>query len=399
MRIIHTSDWHLGHEMYNYQRQDEFEAFFRQLRDIVADTQPDALLVSGDVFHSSVPTIPTQRMYTEAMLTLHEACPPMHIVVTAGNHDSASRLEIDRSLWRHFRVHVVGGLARADDATWLDRHIIRIDDKGYVVAVPHVFRQNFPAAESPDDDRQAAFFRHIMQRAVEIDTEGWPIVLMAHLAVHDPRHPHEYALAGNMDFYDVSTLGQGYDYAALGHLHRPSQVPAASTAVRYCGSPLPTTFNEEYEHSVTIAEVEHGLPARLRVIPVRQPREVHTIPAGPVDFDSALKVLEQWPDFDPSYIRLNVRRGDGLPVDATEQALKVAEDKQCRFCTFLVTDQREASPQAQVFDVTPDEFRELGPLETARRYLDSEGIGGDGHDEMMEMMRQTIEQMNMEDAQ
>ena len=131
MKIIHTSDWHLGHEMFSYRRQDEFDEFFRQLRDIVADTQPDALLVSGDVYHSANPTIPTQTMYTEAILTLHEACPGMHIIITAGNHDSASRLEIDRSLWRHFHVHVVGGLARTEEESWFDRHIFRIGNKGY----------------------------------------------------------------------------------------------------------------------------------------------------------------------------------------------------------------------------------------------------------------------------
>ena len=398
MKIIHTSDWHLGHEMYSYRRQDEFEEFFRQLRDIVADTQPDALLVSGDIYHSANPTIPTQTMYTEAILTLHEACPGMHIIVTAGNHDSASRLEIDRSLWRHFHVHVVGGLARTEEESWLDRHIFRIGDKGYVVAVPHVFKQNFPPGESPDEDRQTAFFKRIMQRAQEKNTEGLPIVLMAHLAVHDPRQPHEYALAGNMEFYDVSTLGGGYDYAALGHLHRPSQVPAVSSAVRYCGSPLPISFNEEYEHSVSVVQVEHGQPAVLSIRPIRQPREVHTIPTEAVDFEKALKVLAQWPDDDRSYIRLNVNRGNGLPVDASEQALKITEDKQCRFCTFLVVDDRDASRNATFVDITPDEFRELGPVEIARRFLESEGISGAEYTDLIKMMEETIEQMQMEDA-
>ena len=398
MIIIHTSDWHLGHEMYDYGREDEFEDFFRQLESIVADTRPDALLVSGDVYHSTVPTIPTQTMYTEAMLRLHEACPTMHIVVTAGNHDSAYRLEIDRSLWHHFHVHVVGGLVRAEDDSWLDRHIIRIEDKGIVVAVPHVFKQNFPPAVSPNEDRQTSFFKRIMRRALEQNVDGLPIVLMAHLAVQDSSEPHEYSLAGNMEFDDVGTLGGGYDYAALGHLHRPSQVPSASTAVRYCGSPLPISFNEEYEHSVTIAEVVHGQPTRIETRPFKLPREVHTIPIEPVDFDSALEVLKKWPSDDPSYIRLNVMLGGGLPVDASEQALNAVRDKQCRFCTFRTMDKQVESRPIDRIDVSPDEFRELGPLEVAKRYLESEGKSGDELKELIEMMKKTIEQMEMEAA-
>ena len=394
MKIIHTSDWHLGHEMYNYRRQEEFEDFFRQLRGIVAEEQPDALLVSGDVYHSTIPTIMTQTLYTEAMLSLHEACPTMQTIVTAGNHDSASRLEIDRSLWQHFHVQVVGGLARSQDPDWLDHHIIPVADKGWVVAVPHVYAQNFPPSDT--GDRQKAFFTKIMRRACERNTDNLPIVLMAHLAVQDPNEPHAYALAGNMDFHDVSSLGKGYDYAALGHLHRPSLVTAASTAVRYCGSPLPTTFNEDYMHSVTVARVEHGMPPLLDIIPITPLRQVHTIPEQPTAFEEALNILSQWPDDDPSYLRLNVLLDEGLPVDATEQALRVTEGKKCRFCTFHVVDNQPQAGQHHLTDISPEEFRELQPLEIAARYLESEGIE-DG--EWLEMMRHTIEMMNMEDAQ
>ena len=85
MKILHTSDWHLGHEHYNYHRQDEFEDFFRQLQHIVESEKPDALLVSGDVYHSSVPAISTQTMYTEAMLALLLALQGKYYQLYTGN--------------------------------------------------------------------------------------------------------------------------------------------------------------------------------------------------------------------------------------------------------------------------------------------------------------------------
>lgn len=98
MKIIHTSDWHLGQQLFDYDRSEEQRDFLRQLRNWVAAEQPDALLVSGDVFHYCSPSASAQRLYTDALVALHETCPSMQIIITAGNHDSSSKLEISRNL-------------------------------------------------------------------------------------------------------------------------------------------------------------------------------------------------------------------------------------------------------------------------------------------------------------
>ena len=78
MKILHTSDWHLGHTLYNYDRTAEQQAFLRQLTRIVTEEQPDAMVVSGDIYHYSSPAAATQKMYTDAMLNIHQACPGSH---------------------------------------------------------------------------------------------------------------------------------------------------------------------------------------------------------------------------------------------------------------------------------------------------------------------------------
>ena len=139
MKILHTSDWHLGHTLYNYDRTAEQQSFLRQLTRIVTEEQPDAMVVSGDIYHYSSPAATTQKMYTDAMLNIHQACPGMAIVVTAGNHDSSSKLEIDSSLWQHFGLNVVGNIERTAEEVNLDKHIIEINNEkktiGYVIAV------------------------------------------------------------------------------------------------------------------------------------------------------------------------------------------------------------------------------------------------------------------------
>ena len=394
MKILHTSDWHLGHEHYNYHRQDEFEDFFRQLRDIVRREQPDAMLVSGDIYHSSIPTIPTQAMYVKAMLSIHETCPEMEIIVTAGNHDSASRLEVNRSLWDHFRVRVVGNLARTPEGVDFDRHVFVIPGKGIVAAVPHVFKQNFPPADDPAADRQEAFYRALMRHVEEMNTDGLPVVLMAHLAVNDKKDGNSPDEAGGMEFEPLDVLGEGYDYAALGHIHHPRFVCKDSTKVRYCGSPIAITFKESYEHSVTIAHVEHGEEPVIDTIPLHLMRPVRTIPDEPVTFEEAIEVLKAHDDDDGAYIQLNVRSANGLPVDCSERALEAAKGKRCRFCTFHLLDERDEATKHQLIDVTPDEFLAMTPMEVARRYLEGKGLPPEDYLKLLKITMENIEKEN-----
>ena len=386
MKILHTSDWHLGHELYNYKRADEFEHFFEQLTDIVKREQPDVMLVSGDVFHSAAPSAAAQTMYTEALLQIHQVCPEMEMIVTAGNHDSASRLEIDKSLWHHFRVHVIGMLDKTTEGVNFDSHIIRVKDKGYVAAVPHVFKQNFPG-EGDAESRQQQFYQKLEERMTAVNTDGLPTVLMAHMAVDEGKSSFEDV--GGMEYFPYTILGEGYDYIALGHLHRPHKVPHGNPRIRYCGAPVAISFNEEYEHSVTLAELTHLEEPQLKVIPIHQLRPVKTIPEEPETYEDALKILADYPDDDTSYICLNVKSDVGLPVDSNERALAISKDKKCRFCKYKLTrDRRVQNEQAQT-SISVDEFVSMQPEDIARRFLESEGYQDETLEEFMAMMKET----------
>ena len=366
-KIIHTSDWHLGQNFYGYDRSEEQDHFLRQLVDIVRQHQPDALLVSGDIFHTAAPSSAAVTLYVNAMLDIHNACPKMAIVVIAGNHDSASRLQCDSRLWELAGVRVLGGIARdSEGLADLDRHIIHVKDKGFVAAVPFAYPASFPLVNEEhvgSDQRQPVYFQSLLDHVNAQNPAQLPVVLMAHLAVNGSDFTgHE---VGMMECVEVGVLGNGYDYAALGHIHRPQDV---SERARYCGTPLAVSFDEQCEHSVSIVEIDaHGSMPRVTTERIENIKPLRTIPAGPpVDFEAALEQLQVLVPDERAYVRLNVLVDRYLPNGAQERAALAVADKQCRFCEIKKTAIVEASHAVR--QMTMEEFNHKHPIEVAQQF-------------------------------
>ena len=366
-KIIHTSDWHLGQNFYGYDRSEEQDHFLRQLVDIVRQHQPDALLVSGDIFHTAAPSSAAVTLYVNAMLDIHNACPKMAIVVIAGNHDSASRLQCDSRLWELAGVRVLGGIARdSEGLADLDRHIIHVKDKGFVAAVPFAYPASFPLVNEEhvgSDQRQPVYFQSLLDHVNVQNPAQLPVVLMAHLAVNGSDFTgHE---VGMMECVEVGVLGNGYDYAALGHIHRPQDV---SERARYCGTPLAVSFDEQCEHSVSIVEIDaHGSMPRVTTERIENIKPLRTIPAGPpVDFEAALEQLQVLVPDERAYVRLNVLVDRYLPNGAQERAALAVADKQCRFCEIKKTAIVEASHAVR--QMTMEEFNHKHPIEVAQQF-------------------------------
>ena len=366
-KIIHTSDWHLGQNFYGYDRSEEQADFLRQLVDIVRQQQPDALLVSGDIFHTAAPSSAAVTLYVNAMLDIHNACPKMAIVVIAGNHDSASRLQCDSRLWELAGVKVLGGIARdSEGLADLDHHIIHVKGKGIVAAVPFAYPASFPLVNDEhvgSEQRQPVYFQSLLDHVNAENPAQLPVVLMAHLAVNGSDFTgHE---VGMMECVEVGVLGNGYDYAALGHIHRPQDV---SERARYCGTPLAVSFDEQCEHSVSIVEIDaHGSMPRVTTERIENIKPLRTIPAGPpVDFEAALEQLQVLVPDERAYVRLNVLVDRYLPNGAQERAALAVADKQCRFCEIKKTAIVEASHAVR--QMTMEEFNHKHPIEVAQQF-------------------------------
>lgn len=378
MKILHTSDWHLGHTLYNHSRNEEQQAMLDQMADIVKEQQPDVFLLCGDVFHTSQPSNAIQTMLSDGLVKIHEAYPQMTIVMTAGNHDSGTKHEIFRTPWRALNVYAIGQLEKEN----LEEHIIEVPGKGYIIAIPYTYEQNLPDG----------FFQQLLDMVSERNTEGLPVVMTAHTTVkgcdylgHD--QATEYTV-GNIDAIELDQLGQGYDYLALGHIHHGQFVHSGKHNVRYCGTPIPISFDETFSHSVTMVEIgQHGESPSVSTIEIQNPHPLVTLPSeGLAPWETAKELLKDFPDDIPAYIRLNVEIDDFLPVEAQMEAANLVHGKQCRFC--YINAKRKTNPQTEAKVLTVQEFQAEQPIEIAKQYATY--IGVNFEDEMTEMFNEVM---------
>lgn len=111
MKILHTSDLHLGHTLYSYDRTVEQTGCLAQIENIIKEQKPDAYVISGDIYHTTSPQTSAQEMFMHHLMTVHEIAPSMKVIVTAGNHDS-NKIEITDPLWNLVGVSIVASIKR-----------------------------------------------------------------------------------------------------------------------------------------------------------------------------------------------------------------------------------------------------------------------------------------------
>lgn len=258
MRILHTADWHLGARFVERERLPEHAAFFDWLIDMLKSEQIDALLVSGDIFDAANPPQDAVALYFDFLKRLADL-KTVKAIITGGNHDSASHLNAPRDLLRRFDVHVFGH-AGADNL---------VDLGGCVVAaVPFLRERDLRQATAGEtiatvhEQVRTAIREHYAAQLAAARTlaQGRPAIAMGHLTVlgtttSDSERDIHIGNLGSVgaDIFD------GFDYTALGHLHRPQRVAGHET-IRYSGSPIPLSFSEAADaKSVVIIDTAEQL--------------------------------------------------------------------------------------------------------------------------------------------
>ena len=378
MKILHTSDWHLGHTLYNYDRTEEQMVMLLQMVNIVKEEQPDVFLLCGDVYHTPQPSAAVQTMFTNALVHIRDANPGMTIVITAGNHDSGSKHDIFRTPWKALKVYTIGCI----DASQKEELVVEVPGKGYIIAVPYVNERNMPKG----------FFQELLDIVEERNADNLPVVMMAHTTVrgcdfagHD--NASEYAVGG-IDSYNLDEMGSGYDYLALGHIHHGQYIHSGKHNVRYCGTPIPVSFDERYMHSVSIVEIaEHGERPTVKEIEINPHRPLVTLPTeGVATWEDAKELLENYPNDIDAYIRLNVEVDDFLPVEANAEAQMICEEKKCKFCVINSQRLKRSRREAKIMSV--QEFKTENPIGIAERY--AEDLGKTFDSEMKELFNEAL---------
>lgn len=378
MKILHTSDWHLGHVLYNHDRTEEQQSMLEQIRSIVETHKPDLFLLCGDVYHTTQPSSSVQTMFAESILKIHQANPEMQIVITAGNHDSAIKHEIFRKPWQYLNVHAIGSINRNN----IFDQIIEIPNKAFVIAIPYTYERNIPEG----------FYQSLLQEVEKRNTNNLPVIMSVHTTISGSDFSgHERAdekVVGGIESISLENIGEGFDYLALGHIHKPQFIHNSEKKARYCGTPLPITFDETYQHSISLVEIgSHGEIPKVEIINIENPHPLVNLPEeGFQTWDKVKELLKEYPADQQDYIRLNIQVEDLLPATVKLEIENISREKQYKFCCVNI--ERTNHSHEEIKSLSVEEFQAEAPIEIATKY--AQQIGGVFDEEMQGLFQEVL---------
>ena len=270
IRILHTADWHLGQTFFGYDRVEEHAHFLHWLARELKENKIDVLLVAGDVFDVSNPSAASQRMFYHFIRQVTEENPKLQLVVVAGNHDSAARLEAPLPLLQEMRTEIRGIVRRHEGEIDYDHLIVELkNSEGEVealcLAVPFLRQGDYPVVTTdgnPYAEGVKELYARLQERALQRRKDGQALVAVGHLQATGSeiaeRDFSERTIIGGLECVSPDAFTEQIAYTALGHIHKSQRVSGREN-VRYAGSPLPMSFAErEYHHGVVIVTLAEG---------------------------------------------------------------------------------------------------------------------------------------------
>ena len=386
MKIIHTADWHLGNVFHRHNRVAEHRHFFGWLRDTIVQQQPDALIVSGDIFDGPNPAAEVQRLFYDFLTHLSVEHPGMSIILIAGNHDSGARLEAGEELLRLHNIFVRGTVWKdAEGETYFERMILPLAPRGsdtaevVCYALPFLRPADYPAGLSVQDGLRH-YLTNLDKRLKKTAFKRLPVVVAAHCYAHGAliqAHEHsERLVVGGQDMVEIDTMGKAYAYVALGHIHRPQAVGNCAN-VRYAGSPLALSFSErDYKRAVNLVEIDtqgHVETTSLFYTPLCA---LISLPdRGALDPQEALSRLRSLPDAQPDddreaypYVEMNIRLAQPEP-ELRRRIGEIIEHKAVKFCRITTSTYREQSAQDDTQrPAVENSLHSQAPIDIAKQY-------------------------------
>lgn len=287
MRFFHLSDLHLGIKLYEHDLLKDQKTILDEIVALTRQYQPDAVVFAGDIYDRSVPPVEAVALFDDFMTQLRAALPNGEIMLISGNHDSAQRLDVFRSELSDRGIHMIGNPPLQKGET-IER-VTLTDDFGAVnfyllpFVRPGMVRNVVDTKENGDNlSYPEAFSRLLALSPLNPDERN---VLVSHQfflpdggdAENIERAENEVKQVGNVDAIPASLIAD-FDYAALGHIHKPMKV--GSETLRYCGTPMPYSLSEENQQK-GILMVEMGAKGDVQttVLPLHPVHQVRKLRA------------------------------------------------------------------------------------------------------------------------
>jgi exonuclease SbcD len=336
MRLLHTSDWHLGQSLHNFERHYEHQRFLDWLLDTVVSERADALLIAGDIFDNANPSSASQKQLYRFLQRAKERVPHLNLIVIAGNHDSPGRLEAPGPLLEAHGTRVVGAVQRdADGAIDIDALVLPLTGSGgaveaWCLAVPFLRPGDVPRMPAEDGGADpylagiALLYKQALKLALSKRQDGQAILAMGHCHMVDGQMSNDSErriVIGGTEMLPAGIFDPAIVYAALGHLHL-AQAVGKQDHIRYCGSPIPLSFAEVgYQHQILRVDIDGAAVGAITAIHVPRAVELLRVPAKPAPLAqvleelAALDVPDAPPDQQP-FLEVRVR------LDAPEPGLR-----------------------------------------------------------------------------
>ncbi len=407
MKIIHTSDWHIGRTLYTHKRYEEYEAFLNWLAGLIEEREIDVLLVAGDVFDNSTPTNRSQELYYRFLCRV--AAPAnRHVVIIAGNHDSPSFLDAPRELLKFLNVHIVGAVSDNPDEEVLVLSGADGAARLIVCAIPYLRDRDIRTAEAgesmEDKDRKLVegirtHYRLVGAAAEKkraLLTKPVPMVGMGHLFTAGARTTGGDGVrelyVGSLAQVKADVFPPCLEYLALGHLHIPQRV-AGSEYIRYSGSPLPIGFGEAGQEKSVVQVEFSGGPPQVVIIPVPRFQELHSLHGDWATIARDIAALKSAGS--KAWLEV-VYEGEEIAGNLSE---RLAEAVAGTSLEILATRNNRVLERAMNMTAAAETLDDLDVTEVFRRCLEAHAVPAEQYQELLEAYGEVVSSLNEADPQ
>ena len=381
IRILHTADWHLGQTFFGYDRTEEHKVFLNWLAEEIRQKEIDALIIAGDVFDVSNPSAASQSMYYQFIYRVTAENPYLQIVIVAGNHDSAARLEAPLPLLQAMRTEV-RGVVRKLEGGEIDYDHLTVELKNrqgevelLCMAVPFLRQGDYPAVQTegnPYAEGVRELYAQLLQRLWKRRTENQAILAIGHLQATGSeiaeKDYSERTVIGGLECVSPETFSEQIAYTALGHIHKAQRVSGREN-VRYAGSPIPMSFAEKhYHHGVVMVTFDGGCAVDIERLECPKLIPLLSVPNGePVSPEAILEALKELPETEAvaPYLEVKVLLEEPEPMlrQEIEEALA---DKNYRLARIVSTYHTDIGNTVKENENWKRRLQEMSPLQIAQ---------------------------------
>ncbi len=396
MRILHTSDWHIGRNLHNNILKPEFELFISWLKRTIEEQNIDILLIAGDIFDVAFPSSTAQSMYYQALADLIKT-PLKKVIILAGNHDSVSHLKAPSHILKALNVEIFAGL---DDLDKLIYPFPENEPQLVFAAVPYIRQFDLLRLnQNIDSSSQIRFniaqiYNILYEKTEPYRKQGLPIVATGHLFVtdgsFDAQDQEEYSLGGLVDI--PARHLPNFDYIALGHVHRPMRI--GNTNIYYSGNPFLMGFNDirkPHHKRVIIYDTETREITSVQVPLLRQF----------VKFEGALdQIIEQLRSFrttgqlQPAFASVVVTEYPDTYAQTVADKIRSIKNPQISVIDLKIL------PKFDQLQATIDEQRslkEISEIEIFKTILKQQNIEKQKYNQLLETFMQLLEALKQQE--